>query len=96
MIAELDKLERRLKDKIWSVRQAAARASIKIFSDIISGNQKEFTKVLASFNEMLGEPMANTIAGTHSGQVQIGEKSLTVGDLHLRQGIKQGRYTSPA
>ena len=82
-VADLDKLERRLKDKIWSVRQAAARASIKIFSDTIWSNQKEFVKVLASFNEMLGEPMASTIAGTHSGQLQIGEKSLTVGDLIL-------------
>ena len=81
--ADLDKLERRLKDKIWSVRQAAARASIKIFSDTISSNQKEFTRALASFNKMLGEPMASTIAGTHSGQLQIGEKSLTVGDLIL-------------
>jgi midasin len=74
-----------LKDKIWSVRQAAARASIKIFSDIISGKKKEFTKVIASFNKRLGEPMANTIAGTHSGQVQIGEKALTVGDLILNR-----------
>ncbi|MGZ3634822.1 MAG: HEAT repeat domain-containing protein, partial [Syntrophales bacterium] len=81
--AELDKLEKRLKDKIWSVRQAAARAAIKIFSDIISGREKEFIKALASFNEMLGEPMGNTIAGTHSGQVQIDEKSLTVGNLLL-------------
>jgi MoxR-like ATPase/HEAT repeat protein len=84
-VAELNKLERRLKDKIWSVRQAAARASIKIFSDIISGKKKEFTKVIASFNKRLGEPMANTIAGTHSGQVQIGEKALTVGDLILNR-----------
>jgi len=81
--AELNKLEKRLKDKIWSVRQAAARESIKIFSDIISGREKEFSKVLASFNEMLSKPMVNTLAGTHSGQVQIGEKSLIVGDLGL-------------
>jgi len=88
-IAELDKLEKRLKDKIWSVRQAAGRASIKIFSDIISGNQKEFTRVLTSFKEMLGEPMASTIAGTHSSEVQIGEKSLTVGDLILERASRR-------
>ena len=81
--AELDKLEKRLKDKIWSVRQAAARASIKIFADIISGRRKEFGKALFSFNEMLGKPMAATVAGTHAGRVQISEKSLTVGDLIL-------------
>ncbi len=81
--ADLSKLERRLKDKIWSVRQAAARASIKTFSDFISNNEKVFSKVLASFNEMLGEPMANTLSGTHSNQVQVGEKSLTVGNLLL-------------
>ncbi len=88
-IADLDRLEKRLKDKIWSVRQAAARASIKIFSDIIAGNKKEFTRVLASFNEMLGEPMAMTIAGTHSGQLQISEKCLTVGDLLLDRAAKR-------
>ncbi len=81
--AELNKLEKRLKDKIWSVRQAAARASIKIFSDIISSRKKEFEKVLVSFNEMLGKPMGNTIAGMHAGQVQIGENTLAVGDLIL-------------
>ena len=81
--AELDKLDKRLKDKIWSVRQAAARASIEIFADIISGKKKEFGKALASFNEMLSKPMGSAIAGTHAGQVQIGEKSLTVGDLLL-------------
>ncbi|HYA14455.1 MAG TPA: sister chromatid cohesion protein PDS5 [Syntrophales bacterium] len=80
---DLNKLERRLKDKIWSVRQAAARASVKTFSDFISSNQKEFSKVLASFNEMLGEPMASTLTGTHASQVQIGEKSLNIGNLVL-------------
>ena len=81
--ADLSKLERRLKDKIWSVRQVAARASIKIFSDLISSNEKEFSKVLSSFNAMLGEPMANTLSGTHSSQVQVNEKLLTVGNLLL-------------
>jgi hypothetical protein len=79
--AELSKLERRLKDKIWSVRQAAARASIKSFSDFISRNEKEFRKVLASFDKMLGEPMKSTLSGTHSNQVQVDEKTLTVGNL---------------
>ncbi|HBH87737.1 MAG TPA: hypothetical protein DDY17_09090, partial [Syntrophaceae bacterium] len=73
--AELSKLERRLKDKIWSVRQAAARASIKSFSDFISRNEKEFRKVLASFDKMLGEPMKSTLSGTHSNQVQVDEKT---------------------
>jgi MoxR-like ATPase/HEAT repeat protein len=89
-VADLKKLETRLKDKIWSVRQAAARASIKVFSDLISSNKKEFTKALASFNKMLGEPMANTIEGTHSGQVQISEKSLIVGDLIIDRASKRG------
>ena len=80
---DIEKLERRLKDKIWSVRQAAARASTKIFSDIIGVNRKAFAKALASFNEMLGKPMAATIAGTHAAEVEIGEKSLAVGDLLL-------------
>lgn len=80
---DLDKLERRLKDKIWSVRQVAARASIKIFSDYISGNKGEFSKVLASFNEMLGKPMSSALSGTHSSQIQVGDKVVSVGNLLL-------------
>ena len=79
--ADLNKLERRLKDRIWSVRQAAARASIKIFSDFIAKNQKEFSKVLTSFNELLGKPMENTLTGTHSNQIQVDDRYLSVGYL---------------
>lgn len=78
---DLSRLERRLKDKIWSVRQAAARASIKSVSDFIARNEREFGKVLSAFDEMLGEPMKSTLSGTHSAQVQVGEKTLTVGNL---------------
>jgi MoxR-like ATPase/HEAT repeat protein/uncharacterized protein YegL len=83
--AELNKLERRLKDKDWTIRQAAARACIKILSSFIFNRQDALNNVLASFNKLLGEPMQGTISGTHSRQIEIGEKTLTVGDLVLER-----------
>lgn len=80
---DVSKLERRLKDKDWSIRQAAARAAIKIVSFYISRNREEFGKVLDSFNEMLARPMENTLSGTHAHRVQVDEKDLHVGSLHL-------------
>jgi MoxR-like ATPase/HEAT repeat protein/uncharacterized protein YegL len=80
---DVSKLERRLKDKDWSIRQAAARSSIKISSFFILNNRETLNKVLASFNEMLGEPMGSTISGTHSRQVEISKEALTIGDLVL-------------
>ena len=82
---ELNKLERRLKDKDWTIRQAAARVCIKILSVFISDGREALSNVLTSFNKMLGEPMLSTISGTHSRHVELGEKTLTVGDLVLKR-----------
>jgi len=87
---ELNKLERRLKDKDWSIRQAAARVCIKISASFILDSKDALYHVLDSFNKLLGEPMAGTLSGTHSRHVEIGEQTLTVGDLVLERESLSG------